>query len=234
MISARITLCSRPQTEWKWNREGQETSLTRGIGREEFYLFPLPVPTSPSLLQGLPLWLSWWRIHLQCGRPGFDPWVGKIPWRREWLPTPVFWCGEFHGLYSPWGRKDSDTTEWLSLSSLSPGVNPYRTRDICFISVIGSEMVETQLKPIRSELFIFLNCLKQIYFQNNAQKHRLRLPSGGLPPFLCRHLPASLNARENTVEGNMQSQTIISSKDKRFGPKPLNIINPITVKSVTE
>ena len=33
--------------------------------------------------------------------PGFDPWVGKIPWRRERLPTPVFWPGEFHGLYSP-------------------------------------------------------------------------------------------------------------------------------------
>lgn len=57
---------------------------------------------------------------------------------------------------------------------------------------------------------------------------------GGLPPFLCRHLPSSLNARENTVEGNMQSQTMINSKDKRFGPKELNIINPITVKSFTE
>ena len=30
---------------------------------------------------------------------GFDPWVGKIPWRKERLPTPVFWPGEFHGLY---------------------------------------------------------------------------------------------------------------------------------------
>ena len=61
----------------------------------------------------LPLWLSWWRICLQCGRPGFSPWLGKIPWRRERLPTPVFWPGEFHGLYSPWGHKESDTTEWL-------------------------------------------------------------------------------------------------------------------------
>ena len=47
-------------------------------------------------------WLSWYRICLQCGRPGFDPWVGKIPWRRERLPTLVFWPGEFHGLHSPW------------------------------------------------------------------------------------------------------------------------------------
>ena len=54
------------------------------------------------------------------GDLGFDPWVGKIPWRRERLPTPVFWPGEFHGQrsltgYSPWGHKESDTTERLSL-----------------------------------------------------------------------------------------------------------------------
>ena len=41
---------------------------------------------------GLPWWLSWWRIHLQCRRPWFDSWVGKIPWRRDRLPTPVFWA----------------------------------------------------------------------------------------------------------------------------------------------
>ena len=61
-----------------------------------------------------PWWPSWWRIRLQCGRPGFNPWVGKIPWRRERLPTPVLWTGEFHGLYSPWGCKESDMTERLS------------------------------------------------------------------------------------------------------------------------
>ena len=45
------------------------------------------------------------------GRHWFDPWVGKIPWIRERLPTPVFWPGEFHGLCSSWGRKESDMTE---------------------------------------------------------------------------------------------------------------------------
>ena len=74
------------------------------------------------LTQGLnlhpPLGLSWESIHLRCGRPGFDPWVGKIPWRRERLPTPVFWPGEFHGLYSPWGGKELDTTERLFTSLL--------------------------------------------------------------------------------------------------------------------
>ena len=47
-------------------------------------------------------------------RPGFDSWVGKILWRKEWVPTPVFWPGEFHGLYSPWGCKELHTTEQLS------------------------------------------------------------------------------------------------------------------------
>ena len=47
---------------------------------------------------------------LQCRRPGLDPWVGKIPWRRQWFSTPVFFPWEPHGQrsladYSPWGRK---------------------------------------------------------------------------------------------------------------------------------
>ena len=54
----------------------------------------------------------------QCGRPGFDPWVRKIPWRRQWQPTPVFLPGKFHGRrslvgYSPQSHKESDTTEQL-------------------------------------------------------------------------------------------------------------------------
>ena len=53
-------------------------------------------------------------------RHGFDPWVGKTPWRRARLSTPVFLPGESHGQkslvgYSPWGCKKSDTTERLSV-----------------------------------------------------------------------------------------------------------------------
>ena len=44
-----------------------------------------------------------------------QPWDGKIPWRREKLSIPVFWPGEFHELYSPWGPKRSDMTERFSL-----------------------------------------------------------------------------------------------------------------------
>ena len=46
----------------------------------------------------------------------WETWVGKSPLRSEGLPTPVFWPGEFRGLSSPWGRKESDTTERISLS----------------------------------------------------------------------------------------------------------------------
>ena len=56
---------------------------------------------------------------MQCRRPEFDPWVGKIPWRRKWLLTLVFLPGESHGQsnlmgYSPWGCKELDTTEQLT------------------------------------------------------------------------------------------------------------------------
>ena len=58
-------------------------------------------------------------ILQRCRRPGFNLWVGKIPWRRQWLPTPVFLPGEFHGHrslagYSSWGHKESDMTEQLT------------------------------------------------------------------------------------------------------------------------
>ena len=57
-----------------------------------------------------------------CRRPGFDPWVRKILWRRKWQCTPVLLPGKSHGWrtpvgYSPWGRKESDTTEQLHLLS---------------------------------------------------------------------------------------------------------------------
>ena len=53
-----------------------------------------------------------------CERPRFNPWVRKIPWRRKRQPTPVFLPGKSHGQrsqvgYSPWGCKESDTTEQL-------------------------------------------------------------------------------------------------------------------------
>ena len=70
----------------------------------------------PWDLFGLPWWLRWKSVCPQCGRPRFNLQVGKIPWRRKWQPTPVLLPRKFHGWrslvgYSPWGRKELDTTE---------------------------------------------------------------------------------------------------------------------------
>ena len=67
-------------------------------------------------IYGLPWWLRQLRIRLQCGRPGLNPWVEKIPWRRAWQPTPVFLPGESHGQRnlvgcSSWDLKELDMTE---------------------------------------------------------------------------------------------------------------------------
>ena len=103
----------------------------------------------PALVQ-VPWWLRWERICLQCRRLGFDPWVGKIPWRRAWQPTPVFLHGEFHGQrslpgYSPWGHKVSNTTEWLTLLLW--------LRVIAFCSW---QFLSSSLPPLASQLFYLL------------------------------------------------------------------------------
>ena len=75
-------------------------------------------------------WLLPWCLRrwlLQCGRPGFNPWIGKIPWRRKWKPTPVFLPENSHEWrslvgYSPWGHQDSDSTERLHFTSLLSAV----------------------------------------------------------------------------------------------------------------
>ena len=68
---------------------------------------------------GYPLQYSWTFLVAQLVKdaPAMrETWFGKIPWRTERLPSQVFWPGKFHGLYSPWGPKELDTTEQLLLS----------------------------------------------------------------------------------------------------------------------
>ena len=97
------------------------SSRKKNLGKNvwEFRHIPSLIVTGegiPIQYSWLPLWFSWLRICLQCRKSGFNPRVGKIPWRRERLPAPVFCLGEFLGLYSPRGCRESDTTEQLSLS----------------------------------------------------------------------------------------------------------------------
>ena len=73
-----------------------------------------------------PRWLSGKESTCQCRKRGFDPWSRKIPWRRKWQPTPVFWPENPQGQrilagYSPWGRKkvrhDLATTKSIAWDS---------------------------------------------------------------------------------------------------------------------
>ena len=77
---------------------------------------------SPGEGIGYPLQYAWASLVAQLvknppakvGDLGSIPGLGRFPWRRDRLPTPVFWPGEFCGLYSPWGHKESEMTERLS------------------------------------------------------------------------------------------------------------------------
>ena len=106
-------------------------SLKRAPGCSQWETpFPVEKQTSYLLSKALTLMSGRiWAIAIHgfpCGSAGKEsacnvgdhsliPGLGRSPREEKGLPTSVLWPGEFHGLYSPWGRKDSDTTEWLSL-----------------------------------------------------------------------------------------------------------------------
>ena len=71
---------------------------------------------NPIYILGFPCGSAGKESACSVGDLGCIPGWGRSPWRRERPPMPVFWPGESHGLDSPWGRKESDTTEWFSLS----------------------------------------------------------------------------------------------------------------------
>ena len=92
----------------------------------------LPVQISPFTSHTGLGFCRGWSICLQCGRPEFNPWVGKIPWRRKWQPTPVLLPGQSHGRrslvgYHPRVAKSqtrlSDFTFTFTLSNVSSHCN---------------------------------------------------------------------------------------------------------------
>ena len=120
---------------------------------------------------GLPWWLSGKECTCQCRRHRFDPSVGKIPWRREWQPTPVFLPEKSHGQrnlvgYSPWGHKESDMTQQLNnnrnlLSSnsswllITSNQNCYQTFSCVYIvqliyMILGAKILSLPLSPLLS------------------------------------------------------------------------------------
>ena len=92
--------------------------------------------------------------HTRHQRCGFNPWVRNLSWRRAWQPSPVFLPGESHGQrnlvdYGPWGHKELDVTEWLTLTfTLGEKVI------ICFLNVWSSfELQQVSLLHVMMILF---------------------------------------------------------------------------------
>ena len=95
---------SYPQLSCRWCPVGESAPLWLRILNAISFIWASPLPQRKPVAS---LWLG-----LQCKRPRFIPWVKKMPWRREWLSTPVFFPGEIHGTrrlagYSPWGHKET-------------------------------------------------------------------------------------------------------------------------------
>ena len=69
------------------------------------------IKSTLTLIKGFPCGSAGKESTLNAGDLGSIPGLGRSPGRRERIPAPVFWPGEFHGLYSPCGHKEWDTTE---------------------------------------------------------------------------------------------------------------------------
>ena len=111
-------------------------------------------------------------------RPGFSPWVRKIPWRRAWQPTPVFLPGKFHGQrslegYSLLGHKESGMTEAICMHTLTP-----------IFEVLLSKILGTWRGALW--LILFSNTSVPIYYQVQLLKN----PESDYisPPFLLQRL----------------------------------------------
>ena len=98
-------------------------NVDRTKTRTQIFCFKFSIFILPYT--GLPRWFSGKQSACQCRRHRFNSWIRKIPWRRKGQPTPVFLPGKSRGqrslvAYSPWGHKESDTTEgWASGTSVS-------------------------------------------------------------------------------------------------------------------
>ena len=90
--------CTHAESHFHWKSMSRTESINTKVLSRGSLLSSSAVKNPPAMQE---MW--------------FDPWVGKIPWRRKWQPTPVFLPGKCHGQrslvgYSPWGCKESDMT----------------------------------------------------------------------------------------------------------------------------
>ena len=103
----------------------------------------------------------------------FDSWVGKIPWRRKWQSTPALLPGKSHGRrslisYSPWGCKESDTTEQLHFTSLLD-ITILLQIGFFFIYLIWYLKVVSRENMLKSEYKKIVHSKEQLYTEYNLK-----------------------------------------------------------------
>ena len=94
-----------------------ELDMTEVTQQQQPVIFDFFSINTPNT--GLPWWISGKEFSCQCRRLRFDPWSRKIPWRRKWQPSPVFFPGKSNGwrslvVYNPWGCKGLNVTQRLN------------------------------------------------------------------------------------------------------------------------
>ena len=150
--------------EWEWSLRGWKASLMS------------------HTVKNLP---AMWETRV-------NPWVGTIPWRREWLPAPVFWPGGFHGQrslagYSSWGRKQSDRAEQCSLSA--PWLGGFESVFQAEVWGGGSQAGTAGLSALRQELSAQeTNVLKILSTEQWRQRTSHMQNSGDLQRFSLKYL----------------------------------------------
>ena len=135
------------------------------------------------------------------GRSGFSFWVGKIPWRKEWLPTPVFLLEEFHGQrslagYSPWDRRVGH--DWVTNTF---SFQEIEDRGACCTAVCGVPKSQARLSDWTTNISIHIyNYKKNKSFWTVSSRNivsfftythwithsKFFLPSHDFNCFLCR------------------------------------------------
>jgi len=132
----------------------------------------------------LPGWLCGKESACQCRkrkRHRFDPWVGQIPWRRAWQPSPVFLPGESHGQrslvdYSPWGHKESNKTE-----QLSPLTSNVSLR-VCLLSCLSHAQLSVTPWTIAHQAPLSMGFSRQEYWSGLPCTPPWAFPDLGIKP----------------------------------------------------